>query len=310
MDLSIIIVNWNSAGYLEKCLETVYENTQGVQFEVIVVDNASFDGCREMLETRFPMVTFIQSGANLGFSGANNLGFERSSGRALLFLNPDTEVVGNALDVMLRVLNRSSKAGIVGARVLNSDRTIQTSCVQRFPSILNQTFDAELLRNLFPKAKFWGTRPLFEKQQGPVAVEMITGACLLIKRELFEEVRGFSTEYFMYSEDVDLCYKARRAGYENYYVDDAIVVHHGGGSSATADQKIHAAIAIRKSLLTFFILRHGRLYAAVYRVTVAIAAVMRCALLKAVLLGSRQNARAQKSMTRWSALFQWAIGMK
>lgn len=155
-DLSIIIINWNSVGFLRKCLASVYANTKKTSFEVIVVDNASGDGCGDMVRAEFPEVHFVQSATNLGFAGANNLGVQYSSGKCLLFLNPDTELAGPAIDRMMEFLQSHAEAGIVGARLLNSDLSIQTSCIQNFPTVLNRVIDADLLRRLFPRLAFWG----------------------------------------------------------------------------------------------------------------------------------------------------------
>src|SRR6185312_9935428 len=150
VELSIIIVNWRSAAFLRKCLATIYETTHAIDFETVVVDNASFDGAAEMLAAEFPQVRFVQSEKNLGFAGANNLGFRNSVGENLLLLNPDTEIIGSAIPAMLSLLRFTPDAGIIGCKLLNSDGTIQTSCVQRFPSILNQALDADYLRLKFP----------------------------------------------------------------------------------------------------------------------------------------------------------------
>src|ERR1035437_5865526 len=146
MQLSVIIVNWNSVGYLKGCLSSLYAETSGLEFEVVVVDNASYDGCGELLEREFPRVKFIQSAENRGFAAANNLGVAYSSGRGLLFLNPDTHVRGHALATMLPVFHVEPRAGIVGCRLLNGDLTVQASCVQAFPPVWNEFLDAEYLR--------------------------------------------------------------------------------------------------------------------------------------------------------------------
>jgi len=308
MDLSIIIVNWKSVAYLEKCLVSVFANTAGVGFEVIVVDNASFDGSGEMIARLYPQVKFVQSEYNLGFAGANNLGFGHSSGHALLFLNPDTEVTGSAVATLLDVLERKPDAGIVGAKLLNSDGTVQTSCIQRFPSIVNQAIDSDVLRNAFPKLHVWGTWPLLEKQTGPVSVEVISGACMMARRSAFEQVGLFSTDYFMYSEDVDLCYKFHRTGFKNFYVDEAKVVHHGGGSTSTNGQSHFSTVVMRESLLRFFTLRRGRFYAAAYRVSVVVMSTVRCAILATGLLLIRDR-DIRNALSRWGAILRWGIGI-
>ena len=161
MDLSIIIVNWNSVNYLGKCIQSIFASTQGFDFEVIVVDNASYDGCGEMLAASFPADKFIQSADNLGFAGANNLGFTHSSGENLLFLNPDTEILGSAVTDMLAALTTIPDAGAVGCRLLNPDRTVQTSCIQRFPTVLNQLLCTDYLIRHFSQFSMFGVRPLY-----------------------------------------------------------------------------------------------------------------------------------------------------
>src|SRR5262249_12335433 len=156
-------------------------------FEILVVDNASFDGCSEMIENEFPAVRFIQSHENLGFARANNLAFKHSTGRILLFLNPDTEVVGPAVASMVASLEAMPDAGVVGAKLLNSDYSLQTSCVQSFPSILNQVFDADYLRAMLPNSSLWGNKVLFQDSRDPRPVDGITGACLMVRRRVFEE---------------------------------------------------------------------------------------------------------------------------
>ncbi|HKR93778.1 MAG TPA: glycosyltransferase, partial [Candidatus Angelobacter sp.] len=132
--------------FTQQCLASITANAGDLHYEVIVIDNASWDGCGEMIRREFPQVMFIQSNQNLGFAGANNLAFSKSTGRKVLFLNPDTEIQGSALQTLLSALESLPDAGMVGARLLNSDRTLQTHCVVALPSILNQTLNSEFLR--------------------------------------------------------------------------------------------------------------------------------------------------------------------
>src|SRR5271165_5655937 len=141
MDLSIIIVNWKSVDFLRGCLASIFSPGSSLSLEVVVVDNASYDGCEEMLSREFPQVRFIQSRENIGFARACNLGFRNSTGRVVLFLNPDTKVLGNALSSMVDGLESQSHAGAIGCKLLNGDGSLQTSCIQSFPTILNQALD-------------------------------------------------------------------------------------------------------------------------------------------------------------------------
>src|SRR5579862_9544021 len=132
--LSIIIVNWKSCDFLRKCIQSIDSNKGSLMLEVVVVDNASYDGSKEMLAGEFPSVVFVQNDKNQGFAHANNLGYQHSRGRNLLFMNPDTEVIGDALARLVTVVETTPDAGVIGARLLNDDSTLQTSCVQAFPS--------------------------------------------------------------------------------------------------------------------------------------------------------------------------------
>src|ERR1019366_1850950 len=234
MDLSVIFVNWNSADYLRDAVASVRQHTSGISYEIIVVDNASPRGAgeSEILERQLSDVTLIKSAQNLGFAGANNLGFRQSSGRNILFLNPDTKLTSPAIRQMLLRLDTLPNAGIVGCKLLNGDLSLQTSCVQTFPTILNQVLDTDYLRLRWPNCRLWGTASLFSQSPDPAEVEVISGACLMIKREVFERVGCFTEDYFMYAEDLDLCYKVHRAGFRNYYVKEASLIHYGGKSSS------------------------------------------------------------------------------
>ena len=310
IDISIIIVNWRSASYTRQCLRSIYAKAVSFQLEVIVVDNASYDGCKDIVETEFPQVTFIQSEQNLGFAGANNLGFSRSRGKKILFLNPDTEVQDLALQKLAAALDELEDAGLVGARLLNSDLTLQTTCVVAFPSILNSTLNSDFLRKRFPHWPIWGMTPLFTSGSSPVTVEAISGACMFGKREVISQVGAFTQDYFMYSEDMDLCFKITRAGWRIYYVPEAKIVHHAAGSSSSRDEEDFSTIMTRESLMRFMELHRSSAYATLYKITSAAAAACRIVLLGIALLfhpsGHRQLFR---SLKKWSRVLAWCFGL-
>ena len=311
VDLSIIIVNWNSAGYVRKCVKAIQLNPPACAYEVVVVDSGSFDECGEMLAREFPAVRFVQSRTNVGFATANNLGAERSRGRALLFLNPDTEVIGSALDRLFRTLNRLPDAGLVGARLLNSDRSLQTTCIQSFPTVLNQVLDWEWLRRTFQRSPLWGIKPLFDGKQNPATVEVISGACIMIKRSVFKCVSGFDERYFMYSEDLDLCYRVRQAGFDCLYVPDAQIVHHGGGSSHSA-RSMFSNVMTRESVFRFLKFHRGRSIAWGYRAAMGISSLIRLPLI-AVLNGGKKLAGKKTlkgSFRKWIAILRWSVGLE
>ncbi len=310
MDLSIIIVNWKSADYLQACLTTVYRAIQDISFEVIVVDNASNDNCDVMLQNEFPQVKFIQSGENVGFSRANNLGFHHSCGEYLLFLNPDTEIIGDGVERMISRLRSNESIGAAGACLLNSDGSLQASCVQAFPTLSNQLLDSDLLRRWFPRWDGWGMQALFTETTHGVDVEAISGACFMVKRNVFRKVGLFSTQYFMYSDDLDLSYKIHQAGYEIHYFGDCRVVHHGGKSSDRQDADF-SSLWQRESMLCFFRATRGSWYCVLYRVSMAGAAVVRMAAILMMSLFRRTiDRKPLKSVLRkWWNIFYWSAGL-
>ena len=313
MDLSIIIVNWKSVDYLRECLRSIYANSHDLELEIIVIDNASGDDCAAVLAREFPQVLCIASAKNLGFAGANNLGAARAAGRNVLFLNPDTEVVGSALQAMMKVLDGFDDAGVVGSMLLNSDSTMQTSCVQSFPTISNQILDAEVLRKRFPNSELWGMQSLFNSNGAPSHVDVISGACMMMKSETFAKVGGFSADYFMYSEDVDLCFRVKKTGFHNYFVSSARVIHHGGRSSANEPQNNFAAILMRESRSRWMRTWRGATYAAAYRAATALAAAGRVAVLK-VGIGIARSADRRKSLgysaEKWVKILRWSLGLE
>jgi len=311
MDLSIIIVNWNSKDYLRKCLNSILAETHDLDYEIIVIDSASFDGCSEMVRKEYSQVRFIQSRENLGFSRANNLAFQTAGGEFVLFLNPDTEIVGPAIQVLQSALKRLPNAGAIGGKLLNSDGSLQTSCVQAFPTILNQILSAQVLRRLTPRAGLWGMKAIFECGGKASEVDMISGACLMMRRSVFERIGLFSPEYFMYAEDVDLCYKSRRLGFANYYIGEAVIVHHGGGSSQQARSNF-SNIMMVQSISQFLKTSRGRVYSGVYRLAQCGAAMTRIALLllfSPVLLVRSGASSWRTSCSKWLAIFNWGLGL-
>lgn len=310
-DLSIIYVNWNSVAYLEKCMTSVYSQSWGIEPEVIVVDNASFDGVDQMIQAKFPQATFVQSGENIGFARANNLGFAHSVGRIILLLNPDTEVIGDAIPIMMSALKSLPNAGVVGCKLLNSDLSIQTSSIQRFPTILNQAFDMKWLMKRWPNSSLWGKGPLYSNSREPAVVDVISGACLMIKREVFESVGLLNSEYFMYAEDVDLCYRVRKLGLKAYYVSGASVIHHGGRSSDQTGSNQWVSVMQARAMVKFFENAYGKWHAFGYKAMIAAMAAMRlavvaiCSPIVYIAFGARPLSRV---IGKWIGAFRWALG--
>ena len=201
-EVSIVIVNSNSADFLAECLASIRAYTHAISYEVIVVDNASTKDDLSVIRRKYPYIHLIESRENLGFARANNLGFQNSTGEYVLFLNPDTQLKGPAIEVMLAEIRRLPSAGILGCRVLNPDLSVQLSSIQAFPTILNQVLDTEYLQLRWPHWRLWKIAPLFGNGAKPVTVEAISGACLLaetrglrtggkVQRRIFHVRRGY-----------------------------------------------------------------------------------------------------------------------
>jgi GT2 family glycosyltransferase len=308
MEVSIIIVNWNSVELLRGCIASIIRETRNLEFEIIVADAGSFDGCEPMLASEFPHVRFVQLEHNVGFAKANNIAYAEAAADCILFLNPDIELVGPAINHLQAAMQQLSNVGAVGARLLNEDGTLQTSCIQAQPTILNQLLSCEYLRQKWPNSKLWGMAALHTSLRTPQEVEAISGACVMTTRSAFERVGHFCEDYFMYAEDIDLSHRYRMAGYRNYYVPVATLIHYGGSSSDYAPSSFSAVMA-RESTWRFLRKSRGRMYAAAYRVSVFVAAVGRVTI---GLLSSffRPSSRAKHMIVldKWLAILRWTLG--
>jgi len=237
IDVSIIIVNWNTHEITQGCLESVYEQTENIRFEVIVVDNASSDGSVEMVQTLFPQVALIKNKENRGFAAANNQGMTIAKGRYILLLNSDTLILDNAIEKSISFADAHPETAIVGCRVLNPDRTLQPTCGM-FPSLLNQLLFCTYLYKLFPKSKFFGRAKMSWWDRDDVReVEVVSGCFMLIRRKAIKETGMFDEQFFMYSEENDLCYRMRKAGWRNMFTPQAQIIHLGGSSAVLYSQK-------------------------------------------------------------------------
>jgi GT2 family glycosyltransferase len=310
MDLSIVIVNWQSIEFVRDCIKSIHKTAHALKYELIVVDNASEpDACRQ-LKSPAPL-RVVCADRNLGFARANNLGVEHSCSENVLFLNPDTTVVGNALPRMLSALCSSPEIGAVGCRLLNGDLTLQTSCVQPFPTLANQLLGIELVKRRCPTLPIWGMRALFlESTNTIVDVETVSGACIMVKRNVFEAVGGFSADYFLYGEELDLCHKIRQQRWRVCHVRDAQVIHFGGQS--TPNEGGISDAMMRDSVYLLLRKVRGKGYAEVYRVLLLISALTRVGLccLLLVVPGNKISNRARSAIRKWWTIAYWSMTLR
>lgn len=307
-ELSIIILNWNSVQFLKPCLNSILQNSSGLSFEVIIIDGASFDGSAGLISESYPWVRFIQAQQNVGFAKGNNIAAGVAEGDYLLFLNPDTIVRGDALVALLSVLKNNANAGAVGAKLINTNGSLQTSCIQSFPTVINQFLDSEFLRKLTPSSRLWGMAPLFSGGSAPSSVEAISGACVMIRSKLFHRIGGFTEAYFMYSEDLDLSFKVQQAGMQCLFVPGAEVIHHGGGSSKSAENTF-STVMMRESVYRFLKLRRGIVSALAFRFFIGASALIRLPLL-GVLALKKGTDEVSCSVKKWVSILRWGLGLE
>jgi len=231
MDLSIVIVSWNTREVLRGCLASVFRETRDVDFEVIVVDNAGSDGTLEMLAADFPAVRVLANPANRGFAAANNQGIALARGRFVLLLNSDTIVLDGALQRAVRAAEAAPGAGVVGCRLLNADGSLQPSAFQA-PSLSNLLLTLLHLPGLFPRSRWLGKeRMTWWPHDDTREVEVAVGAFMLARREAIAQVGGMDEQFFMYGEEVDWCLRMKRAGWCVLFTAEAEIIHLGGASS-------------------------------------------------------------------------------
>jgi GT2 family glycosyltransferase len=200
--------------------------------EIIVVDNASDDGSVEMLKQYFPTVKLIENSKNLGFSKANNIGLKIAEGKYILLLNPDTLVSENTFEVMINFLRQHPDAGMAGCKILNPDGTLQLACRRSFPGLWTSFCKVTGLGAIFPQSRIFARYNLtYLSEDKTYEVDAISGSFMMLRRELFEKIGGLDEQFFMYGEDLDLCYRTQKAGFKVYYVHSTQIIHYKGEST-------------------------------------------------------------------------------
>jgi hypothetical protein len=257
MDLSIVVVSWNIRELLGGCLSSIYDNAHppgGI--EVIVVDNASTDDTVDMVRTQFPQVHLIANTDNRGFPAANNQGIARAQGRYILLLNPDTEVVDDALATLVAFADAHPDVGIVGPQLLNDDGSVQSSR-RRLPTLTTALFESTWFQPLAPRRVLERYYVLDRRDDQIQDVDWLYGAALMARREAVEQVGQMDEGFFMYSEELDWCRRFQEAGWRVVYLPTAQIIHYGGKSSEQVVAARH--IHFQTSKVRYFRKFHGPL---------------------------------------------------
>lgn len=267
MTLSVIIVNWNTKDLLRQCLNSIYQHTSGLDFEVIVVDNGSSDGSVEMIRNDFPQVVLIANQQNLGFAKANNLGFEKSRSTLpeyVLFLNSDTLIKENSFLKMVEIFKNNKTIGALSAKLIYPNGQFQEEFYRKFPS-LSQTFWLYLLplNRLTFKINFLKQRYLTSingEKSGQINDLNLPGACLMIPSEILKKVGLWDENFWIWLEDVDLSWRIKMAGYKLCYLAETEIIHFGGASFAQWDS-FKMIYNFRLSYLKYFQKHKGKFQA-------------------------------------------------
>ena len=250
MTLSIVIVNYNTERLLRSCLESVYAGANGTPLDIWVVDNNSRDNSVAMLKSLFPMVRVIQNSSNVGFSRANNVVISQSRSDFILLLNPDTLIIDDAIERVVKFMKEHPEVGIAGCKVLNRDGTLQLACRRSIPTPEVAFYRVTGLSKLFPRSRVMAKYNMtYESPDQMHEVDAVSGAFLMIRRKVVEEIGPLDERFFMYGEELDWCLRTKRAGWSVMYYPEAQIVHYKGESTKYNSRK--AAIEFHRAMYLF-----------------------------------------------------------
>ena len=288
MDLSVIIINWNTKKLLDQCLSSVFKHTKDLKFEVIVVDNNSQDSSQALVEKKFPKTKLILNKDNLGFTKANNQGIKVAKGKYILLLNSDTYLIENSFKKIIKRAQKLKNLGALGPQLLNDDKSIQQS-VGFFPNLPQvffwMTFIDDLPGGQLLKPYHVDHDSFYQKER---EVDWLTAAAILVSQKVVEEVGGLDEKIFMYGEEVEWCHRIKKAGFEVFFSPVTKIVHIGRGSS----QKIPTAAFIGeyKAVLYFYQKYRSRISLQIARVFLKIGALLRIAVFS--ILGRKELSKS------------------
>lgn len=308
IDLSIIIVSYNVETLLAACLDSILASPVAINepdgdklvIEIIVVDSASHDNTVAMVREHYSQVKLFAYDENIGFVQGNNIGFEAAQGRYLFMLNPDTELIDDAIPQMIAYLDTNPDVGIVGSHTLNTDGTHQ-STRRRFPTKALAFFESTWLQPLAPKSMLDKFTVADKPDDGTYEVDWVQGSALMARRELYEQIGGLDTGFVMYSEELDWCKRAHDAGWETVYLGTAYIKHHLGQSSEQVGA--HKHIWFQQSKIRYFRKHHGAAFAAILRLFLMLNYAFQLILEGAKgLMGHKRAMRRERVRTYWQVL--------
>jgi len=228
-DLSICLLTREARALLRDCLHSIAEHTRAITYEIIVVDNGSRDGTRDMLHAEFPHVRVIANEQNAGFTRASNQAIRASAGRYVLLLNNDTLILPDAFDRLVAFADAHPEIGVVSPQVLNRDGTLQKQCRRSFATPWDLFCYFSGLATLFPRSRWFGRYLMtYMPADATYPADAVSGSCMLIRRAVLDQIGLLDERFFAYQEDTDFCFRARQAGWQVYYFHEARIIHFGG----------------------------------------------------------------------------------
>ncbi|MCL4548449.1 MAG: glycosyltransferase [Bacteroidetes bacterium] len=288
-DLSIIIVNYNVKEFLLNMLDSVQKAAKTISAEIIVVDNASDDGSVESIKEKFPSIKLIVNEKNIGFGAANNIAMLHALGKYFLLINPDTIVREDTFTKMISFFEQNPEAGIAGCKVLNADGTLQLACRRGFPGPWTSFTKVMGLSTLFPKSRLFARYNLtYLDENKTYEVDAVSGAFMMMRKQVYDKIGGFDREFFMYGEDLDLCYRTQQAGYKVFYVHSTEIIHYKGEStkrSSMDETKVFydaMHLFVRKHFSSSFVVESILQSAILFRKLIAFANVYKLAIVSMV----------------------------
>lgn len=230
--VSVVIVNYNVRDFLQNCLQSLYKSSIRNQIEVIVVDNNSSDDSMQMVKTSFPFVHRIKLDENIGFGKANNIAIKKCSAPITLLLNPDTIVEEKTLETMVNYLENNPSVGLAGCKLLNADGSFQLPCRRGFPTPWVSFCKVFGLQTLFPNSSLFAQyNQTFKSENETYSVDAVSGAFMVVRTSILKDVKGFDPDFFMYGEDLDLCFRIQKMGWDIAYVHTTSTIHFKGEST-------------------------------------------------------------------------------
>ena len=232
MDLSIIIVNYNVKEFLQNLIHSIEKASSNLAKEIFIIDNASDDGSVDFIKEKFPQIKLFANQKNLGFGKANNIGLKEVTGKYILLINPDTIVAEDTFEKMIQFFESNKNVGLAGCKILNPDGTLQLACRRSFPGPWTSFTKVTGLSSLFPNSKIFARYNLtYLDENHTYEVDAISGSFMMMRKEVYDKVGGFDEQFFMYGEDLDLCYRIQKAGYKVFYVHTTQIIHYKGEST-------------------------------------------------------------------------------